>query len=518
MTFPILSVLTFFPLAAIVLLLPMDSKKPFRIKTAAFAFSLAEFVLSLILLAYFKPSIGGPQLVERLPWIPAWGVTYFLGVDGISLFLVLLTTFLTSLSILSTWTAITERVKEFMIAMLLLEVGMIGVFFSLDLFLFYVFWEVMLIPMYLMIGMWGGPRRIYAAVKFILYTMAGSVLMLVAILALHFLNYSLTGIRTFSILDLYGLPLPYGVEFWLFLAFFIAFAIKVPVFPFHTWLPDAHVEAPTAGSVILAGVLLKMGTYGFLRLSLPLFPVVATKLAPFISILGIIGIIYGALVATVQKDVKRLVAFSSVSHLGFAVVGIFALNIQGIEGSILQMINHGIATGALFLIVGMFYERRHTRMIEDYGGLWKSVPNLGVLFLIITLSSIGLPGLGGFVSEFLILVGVFKARVLFAVLSATGVVLAAVYMLWMFQRVMFGPITKDENRHVADLNLREKVILIATAVATLWVGIFPTTLLSRIEPSVRLLLERVQTVGYADSARENTELLSRIKIDSMRKD
>jgi NADH-quinone oxidoreductase subunit M len=378
-----------------------------------------------------------------------------------------------------------------MIAMLILETGMLGVFISLDMFLFYVFWELMLIPMYLLIGVWGGPRRIYAAVKFFIYTMAGSVLMLLAIIALYFMNYRATGEYTFDLLTLYNLDIPMGTQFWLFLAFFFAFAIKVPMFPFHTWLPDAHVEAPTAGSVILAGVLLKMGTYGFVRFSLPLFPYASHQFVPIIAWLAIAGIIYGALVAMVQTDLKKLVAYSSVSHLGFVMLGIFVFNLQGMEGGILQMINHGLSTGALFLMVGMIYERRHTRMIADFGGLTKRMPVFAVFFMIATLSSIGLPGMNGFVGEFLILVGTFKANVLYAVLATTGVILSACYMLWMFQRVMFNKLSNPENQKLKDLNKREWAILLPIVILIFWIGIYPKPLISRLDVSVNHLLTQV---------------------------
>jgi NADH-quinone oxidoreductase subunit M len=428
--------------------------------------------------------------VEKVPWIKEFGISYHVGIDGISLFLFLLTSFISVVSILASWT-IKDRIKEYMIAMLILETGMLGVFISLDMFLFYVFWELMLIPMYLLIGVWGGPRRIYAAVKFFIYTMAGSVLMLLAIIALYFMNYKATGEYTFDLLTLYNLDIPMGAQFWLFLAFFFAFAIKVPMFPFHTWLPDAHVEAPTAGSVILAGVLLKMGTYGFVRFSLPLFPYASHQFVPIIAWLAIAGIIYGALVAMVQTDLKKLVAYSSVSHLGFVMLGIFVFNLQGMEGSILQMINHGLSTGALFLMVGMIYERRHTRMIADFGGLTKRMPIFAVFFMIATLSSIGLPGMNGFVGEFLILVGTFKANVLYAVLATTGVILSACYMLWMFQRVMFNKLSNPENQKLKDLNKREWAILLPIVILIFWIGIYPKPLISRLDVSVNHLLTQV---------------------------
>jgi NADH-quinone oxidoreductase subunit M len=487
---PILSLLIFFPILGAIVLLFINKENGRALRWVTLIFSLVEFLFSLPLFFEFNSKTGAMQFVEDWWWIQSYGISYKLGIDGISLLLVLLTTFLTILCILCSWTAITFRVKEFMISFLFLETGMIGALVALDLVLFYVFWEVMLIPMYLLIGVWGDPkRRIYAAIKFFLFTMAGSVLMLVAILILYFLNQKTTGVSTFDVLELYKLGLPVGAQYWLFGAFALAFAIKVPMFPFHTWLPDAHTEAPTAGSVILAGVLLKMGTYGFIRFAIPLFPNAAFDLLPLVSVLAIIGIIYGALVSMMQPDLKRLVAFSSVSHLGYVMLGMFAFNMQGIEGSIYQMLNHGISTGSLFLIVGMVYERRHTRLIADFGGLSKVMPIYAVFFMIVTLSSIGLPGTNGFVGEFLILLGAFQSNVVYGVLAATGVILGAAYMLWMFQRVMFGKITRPENEKLKDLNAREITILVPMVIVIFLMGIYPKLFFSKMDASVEKFIK-----------------------------
>ena len=487
--FPILTLITFLPALGAIFILLTNKAEITQIRWTAFMTTFINFLFSLPLFFYFNAGSTEMQFVEEVAWIKEYGISYFVGIDGISLLLILLTTFFVPICVVACWKEITDKVKEFMICLLLLETGMIGVFVSLDLFLFYVFWEVMLIPMYLLIGIWGAPaRRIYAAIKFFLFTMFGSLLMLVAILVLYFINHSVTGEYTFNLLKLYELSVPLHIQTWLFLAFFLAFAIKVPMFPFHTWLPDAHTEAPTVGSVLLAAVLLKMGTYGFLRFSMPLFPVASHNFIPLISILAIIGIIYGALVSMVQKDLKRLVAFSSVSHLGFVMLGLFALNIQGIQGGLIQMINHGLSTGALFLIVGMIYERRHTRMIADFGGLSKVMPVFATFFMIVTLSSIGLPGLNGFVGEFLILLGTFKSNVVYAVFAATGVIFAAVYMLWMFQRVMFGEITKEENRNLKDLSVREIGVLVPILIFIFWIGLYPKTFLGKTEASVQHFL------------------------------
>ena len=488
----VLTALLAWPLVAgaLVLLVPAP-----RAKHVALLASLVEFALSVPLWWTFVPD-GGMQFLADYAWIAPWGIRYTVGIDGISLFLVLLTTFLMPLSVLGSWSHITKREPGFYALLLVLTTGMIGVFVALDLFLFYVMWEVMLIPMYFIIGVWGGENRLYAAIKFFIYTMFGSLLMLVAILVLYFQVGRATGLYSFGYTHLLGNLGELGsLAWWLFGAFFLAFAIKVPMFPFHTWLPDAHVEAPTAGSVILAGVLLKMGTYGFLRFALPLFPGATREFAPLVLALAVIGILYGALVSMVQPDLKKLVAYSSVSHLGFVMLGMFAFTVQGVEGSLLQMINHGLSTGGLFLLVGMVYERRHSRMIADFGGLWGVMPVFAALFLVVTLSSIGLPGLNGFVGEFLILSGAFGARPWFTAFATLGVVLGAVYMLWMFQRVVFGVVTHEENRRLRDLTPREYAVLIPVIAAIVWIGIYPDPVLRRMEPSVRAVVLRVNSAG-----------------------
>ncbi len=492
MDIPILTLLTFLPLlgAILVALVPGDRLK--EIKLITLITTIIVFLLSLPLYFRFQ-HVADMQFEELHTWIPALGVNYHVGIDGISLFMVLLTTFLMPVVILASWREISKQVKGFMVSMLILETGMLGVFVSLDLFLFYVFWEAMLIPMYFIIGIWGGKNRIYAAVKFFIYTMVGSLLMMVAILVIYFYHGSATGEYTFDILKLQQTLIPLGYQTWLFLAFGLSFAIKVPMFPFHTWLPDAHVEAPTGGSVILAGVLLKMGTYGFLRFCLPFFPHATAQFTPLIMILGVIGIIYGALVAMVQPDLKKLVAYSSVSHLGFVMLGIFALTNQGVQGGLIQMVNHGLSTGALFLLVGMIYERRHTRMIADFGGLARQLPKYATIFMIVTLSSIGLPGLNGFVGEFLILLGTFLSKRTFAILAATGVILAAVYMLWMYQRVMFGKLDKEENKSLIDLSGRELAVLIPVLAFIVFIGVYPNAFLKKMEPTVEQLIHTVKS-------------------------
>jgi NADH-quinone oxidoreductase subunit M len=499
MTMGNLSVLLAIPVIGALVLAFTARQRAVALFSIALLASVADFAWSLRILNRFDVHNGNMQLAERIPWIPAFGIEYSVGIDGISLFLVLLTTLLMPIAILASW-SVTERIKEYLISMLLLETGMLGAFVAIDLFLFYVFWEVMLVPMYFLIGVWGGTRRVYAALKFVIYTMAGSLLMLVAIIYLAARHAELEQVLTFDLLRLYGLRLPVDQQAWLFFAFALSFAIKVPLFPFHTWLPDAHVEAPTAGSVILAGILLKLGTYGFLRFAMPLFPDAALAAAPIIVALAVIGIIYGALVAMMQSDIKKLVAYSSVSHLGFVMLGLFALNIQGVQGAIFQMISHGLSTGALFLLVGMIYERRHTRMIDDFGGLWKQVPLFSVIFMLVTFASIGLPGLNGFVGEFLILLGAFGVMPLWTAVAASGVILGAVYMLWMYRRVIFGQLANPANAKLEDLNARELLLLAPILFLIVLMGVYPQPFLQRMKPAVELTLQRIGSVAAPVSA------------------
>ncbi len=486
------------PLVGFVILLFIPSEAKKALRWVALLTSLATFVVALGVLAQFQ--VGNPnlQMVVRQPWVRIGDVTieFYLGVDGLSLLMVLLTAFLTPIAILSTWSAVEERVKGFMLFFLLLESGMLGVFLALDLVLFYIFWEFTLVPMIFLIGVWGGERRVYAAVKFFLFTMVGSVLMLLGILYLGLQTRTFAWDALLQQREVFA-----AAQLWLFLAFGLAFAIKVPMFPLHTWLPDAHVEAPTAGSVILAGVLLKMGAYGFLRFNLPLFPQATLQLAPWMAGLAVVGILYGAAVAYAQQDVKKLVAYSSVSHLGFVMLGTFALTAQGLAGAVLQMVNHGLSTGALFLIVGMLYERRHTRQMSAFGGIWKVMPVLGALSLVVTLSSLGLPGLNGFVGEFTILLGAFRSTVLgspwFAGVATLGVILAAVYLLTMFEKVFLGPVRHEENRALPDLNAREVLTLVPILVLIFWIGLYPQPFLNLINPSAEQLVALVQSVAMA---------------------
>jgi NADH-quinone oxidoreductase subunit M len=485
-----LTLLTFFPLLGVLVILFMNAEQKNAIRWVALVTSFITVGISLWVFSMFDATNPNLQLEAKYSWINVarFNIYYYLAVDGLSILLVLMTTALTSISILCTWTAIEDRVKDFMAFFLLLEVGMTGVFLAQDLFLFYIFWEFTLVPMYFIIGIWGGPRRVYAAIKFFLYTMAGSILMLLAILWLGIYG------NTFSVPDLIAKGgIPANIQLWLFLAFTIAFAIKVPMWPVHSWLPDAHVEAPTAGSVILAGVLLKMGTYGFIRFNIPLFPEATVQAAPWIALFATIGIIYGAWVSYAQADVKKLVAYSSVSHLGFVMIGLFALNPEGVAGSILQMINHGISTGALFLLIGMIYEQTHTREIKVYGGLWKITPIFGVFMLISALSSMGLPGLNGFVGEFTILLGAFGSEAIgnpwYAGISALGVIMAAVYILYMFQRMFMGPAGEITHHHqLKDLNWREIITMVPLIIFMFWIGLYPKPFFDILAPAVEKLL------------------------------
>jgi NADH-quinone oxidoreductase subunit M len=497
MTIPSVGLLTavvFVPAAAALLLLLVPRGQEKVLRAGALGAAVLTFLLSVPLWARFDGDSPDWQFEEFLKWMPGLGVGYHVGIDGISVLLVLLTTLLTPVALLSAWHAIEDRTKEFVVAMLLLETGMLGVFVALDLFLFFVFWEAMLIPMYFIIGVWGGAQRVYAAVKFVLYTMVGSALMLVAILVLYYQHGAATGVYTFDVPTLSRFVIAPGLaQNLMFLAFGLAFAIKVPLFPFHTWLPDAHVEAPTAGSVILAGVLLKMGTYGFLRFCLPLFPDASLEFGPVVYALAVVGIVYGALVSTVQPDLKKLVAYSSVSHLGFVMLGLFTLTPQGLVGAIIQMVNHGLSTGALFLMVGMIYERRHTRLIADFGGLWAVIPAFSALFMIVCLSSVGLPGLNGFVGEFLILVGAFQVNAWLAAAAMTGIIFAAVYLLWMYQRVVFGELRHEENRRLRDLTPREWALLAPILLLIVWIGVYPKAFTARTEATVQALIAQVES-------------------------
>ncbi len=499
------NLVTFSPLLGVLILFFIKPEKKKLVRWVALLTSLVTFGISLVLLGRFDASNTDLQMVTNLTWIKVagWNISYYMGVDGLSILLILLTTFLTPISILSTWSAIEEREKDFNIFFLMLEVGMLGVFMAQDLFLFYVFWEFTLVPMYFLIGIWGGPQRIYASIKFFLYTMAGSLLMLLAILWLG-INQG-----TFAVPDLIAMGgIPAAIQTWLFIAFAVAFAIKVPMWPLHSWLPDAHVQAPTAGSVILAGVLLKMGTYGFVRFNLPLFPEAAVKFAPMMAGLAVVGIIYGAIVSYYQRDIKKLVAYSSISHLGFVMLGLFALNSQGIQGGILQMVNHGLSTGALFLLVGMIYEQTHTRDFEVYGGLWKIMPVYGTVMLVVALSSMGLPGLNGFVGEFTILLGAWGAgdpatggvlgSYWYAGLSAIGVILAAIYMLYMYQKIFLGPegsivqTVKEHGHALRDLSVREIITIVPLLVFIFWIGLYPKPFFALIAPTVDNLVKVLQ--------------------------
>ncbi len=491
-----LTFITFLPIIGAFFLAFLPKENEGAIKQTALAIAVADFLLSLLLWTGFDSSTHKMQFEFNVSWIESWGINYHVGLDGISLLLYVMTTFLTMICIISSWD-VKKHIREYMMAMLALSTGMLGVFISLDLFMFYVFWEFQLVPMYIIVGVWGGPRRIYAAVKFFIYTAVGSLLMLVAIIWIYFHIKETTGVATADILFITEhLSAPLDTQKWLWMAFFLAFAIKVPMFPFHTWLPDAHVEAPTAGSVILAGVLLKMGTYGFLRFNLPFFPQASYDFMPFIAWLSIIGIVYGALVAMVQEDLKKLVAYSSVSHLGFVMLGIFALNEYGIQGALIQNINHGISTGALFLLVGVIYDRRHTRLITEFGGLSKQMPVYAICFMIAALSSIGLPGMNGFVGEFLVLLGIFQVNGLWAACATSGVILAACYILWMFQRVMFLELKNPENMKLKDLNVRELITIVPLLILIFWIGLYPKPFMKTFDASVNHLVSKVSPDNF----------------------
>ena len=495
----LLSVILFAPLASMAVLLLIPGSAKTAIKLWANIASFICFLVSIPLVTRFDKNAMSYQMVERADWIPSLGVKYMIGVDGISLLLVMLTTVVSFLAILSSWNAIEDKLKEYYAMFLLLETGMLGVFLSLDFFLFYVFWELVLVPMYFIIGVWGGPRKLYAAIKFFLYTLTGSVLMLLGILGLYFAHFDQFGFYTFEIADLLRLDLPLATQQWIFWTFFIGFAIKVPMFPFHTWLPDAHVEAPTAGSVILASVLLKMGTYGFLRFSLPLLPKASIDgtIVQILAVLSIVGILYGALVSLMQHDWKKLVAYSSVSHLGFCTLGIFALNPNGIAGSVIQQVNHGISTGMLFLIIGVIYERRHTREISEYGGLAHVMPKYAIVFAFAMLSSAGLPLLNGFVGEFTILQGAFEANRIWVAFAVAGVIFGAAYLLWLYQRTMLGQITNGKNLNLPDLSMREMFVFAPFIAWAIWIGIYPKPYFDVLEKPVAQIVERVRPGYYA---------------------
>ncbi len=491
-----LSLVLFLPLAGALLLLGVPRRHANAIRWLANAVAALGFLLATPLWFWYNPRNPDFQLVERVPWIPSIGAEFHLGIDGISTLLILLTALVGAIATLASWSAITDRVKEYYVCLLVLQTGMLGAFMALDLLLFFLFWEVMLVPMYFLIGIWGSTNRLYSAIKFFLYTLAGSVVMLLGILALYFHHQGATGTYTFDIVRLQQVSIPPGLQWWIFLAFFFGFAVKVPMFPFHTWLPDAHTDAPTAGSVILAAVLLKMGTYGFLRFSLPMLPEATRAFVPAIAALSIVGIVYGALVALAQKDWKRLVAYSSVSHMAMVMLGMFALNPVGLSGSVLQQINHGISTGALFLLVGVVYERRHTREIAEFGGLSKVMPAFAAVFLVMTMSSIGLPTLNGFIGEFLILQGVFQHSRAWAAVAASGIVLGAAYMLFLYQRTMFGPVDNPQNQTLVDLGAREWATFVPLLTLAVWIGLYPAPFLDRINLSVLKIAARVDPAAY----------------------
>lgn len=524
MTDNILTIIIFFPIALSIPIFFFKKENKSLIKSYALAVTILTFALSLYLFLSFDSLNDQYQFVRKATWISAMNAQYYIGIDGISLLLIMLTTFMMPLTIFISWNTIHKRIREYYFFLLILEGSLIGVFCSLDLILFYVFWEFILIPMYFLIGIWGGENRIYATVKFFLYTMFGSVLLLIGIIWLGFLALPYSGMFTLELpkLSAISLYLPADKQILLFLLFTLGFLIKVPLFPFHTWLPDAHVQAPTAGSVILASLLLKMGTYGLIRFSLGLFPAAFMKLTPFIAVLSVIGIIYGALLSIVQRDMKKLVAYSSVSHMGFIVLGIFAMTQEALQGSLIQMVNHGLSTGALFLIVGMIYERRHTKEISQFGGIRKSMPVLAAIFLIVSLSSIGLPGLNGFIGEFLILLGSFYSPNLgtywYAILSSTAVIFSAVYLLWLYQRVMLGPVEKDENRNLPDLSKIELASIIPILIFIFWIGVQPNTFLSKSELSIKKVKAQYENAKMIFQQQMYQKKIEKEQMENMLKD
>ena len=508
--FPILSFLIFLPtLGALYILFFINKDRTDEIKRFAFAVSLIVFLISLLLIFFFDPDTPSFQWVEKHVWVEGFGISYFLGVDGISLLLVILTTLITSIAILASWEDIKVKVKGYMVMFLVLETGMLGVFMALDLFLFYIFWEVMLIPMVFIIGVWGGQRRVYSAIKFFIFTFFGSVFMLLGILAIYFYHGKITGNYTFDALVLFNTPVSPNLQFWVFLAFFLGFAVKVPMFPLHTWLPDAHTEAPTAGSVVLAGLLLKMGTYGFLRYGVTLLPDASMRFAPLMIFLAIFAIIYGALVTLAQRDMKKLIAYSSVSHMGFVMLGMFVFNLEGWEGSLLQMVNHGISTSGLFLLVGIIYERTHSRTIGDYTGLFKKTPVYGAFFLIIALSSMGMPVTNGFIGELLVLIGTFRSSWYLALMVVFGILLGAAYLLWLFQRVFLGNF-RCSVKDLKDLNVREVATLIPLAVLVFWIGLYPKPFLRTMDNSLNHYLKNI-TARQETVSRERKKVVRIVK-------
>ncbi|HTZ18953.1 MAG TPA: NADH-quinone oxidoreductase subunit M [Dissulfurispiraceae bacterium] len=502
LNYPVLSTLIFLPIIGAMMIILSPRSNEALIRWTALIVSSITFLLSLPLYTNFDKTTAKMQFVERYSWIPAWSTEYFVGIDGISVLFILLSALLTILCVTVSWTSIKDRTKEFYAALLIIEGSMIGVFCSLDLFLFYIFWEAMLIPMYLIVGVWGGPNRIYAAIKFFLFTLVGSVLMLVGIIVLYFATD-----RSFDMLRMMTTNYPFNLQMILFWAFFAAFAVKVPMFPVHTWLPDAHTEAPTAGSVILAGILIKMGAYGFLRFNIPMFPEASKALAPAMMVLSVVAIIYGAVICLGQTDLKRLIAYSSVSHMGFVTLGIFALNTQGIQGGILQMVNHGIVTGALFLLIGIVYERTHTRRIADYGGAASVLPVYSALFMVFTLAAVGLPGTNGFIGEFLILLGGFTASKVLGVFAATGVIIGAAYMLWLYQNIFFVEINPSLLGHgYRDIGTREILTVLPLVILVFWIGVYPNTFLNFMDVSVQHMLERLNSIDHANIARQISEV------------